>query len=72
LSSESGIYHLLIKQVSIVTSEFLQFRTRVRIRLNQAGIEWIVEQTSLFSSLLNRLGRSMGCITIIFSNFLKS
>jgi hypothetical protein len=52
LSSESGMYHLLIERVSIVTIEFLHYRARVRIGLNQAGIERIVERTGLFTSLV--------------------
>jgi hypothetical protein len=45
------MYHLLIEQVFIVTSEFLQYRTRVQIGLNQEGIEQIIERTNLFTSL---------------------
>jgi hypothetical protein len=51
LSSESGMYHLLIERVSTVTIEFLQYRARVRIGLNRAGIERAVERTGLFTSL---------------------
>jgi hypothetical protein len=34
LSSESDVHHLLIERISTVTSEFLQYRAR--IRMNQA------------------------------------
>jgi hypothetical protein len=51
LSSESDMYHLLIERVSIVTIEFLQYRARVRIGLNRAGIERVVERNGLFTSL---------------------
>jgi hypothetical protein len=46
------MYHLLIERVSIVTIEFLQYRARVRIGLNRAGIERAVERTGLFTSLV--------------------
>jgi hypothetical protein len=52
LSSESGMYHLLNERVSTVTIEFLQYRARVRIGLNRTGIERVVEQTGLFTSLV--------------------
>jgi hypothetical protein len=45
------MYHLLIERVSTVTIEFLQYRARVRIGLNRAGIERAVERTGLFISL---------------------
>jgi hypothetical protein len=45
------MYHLLIERVSTVTIEFLQYRARVRIGLNRAGIERAVERTGLFTSL---------------------
>jgi hypothetical protein len=45
------MYHLLIERVSTVTIEFLQYRARVRIGLNRAGIERAVEHTGLFTSL---------------------
>jgi hypothetical protein len=45
------MYHLLIERVSTVTIEFLQYRARVRIGLNRAGIERAVKQTGLFTSL---------------------
>jgi hypothetical protein len=45
------MYHLLIKRVSTVMIEFLQYRARVRIELNRAGIERVVERTDLFTSL---------------------
>jgi len=45
------MYHLLIERVSIVTIEFLQYRARVQIELNRAGIERVVERTGLFTSL---------------------
>jgi hypothetical protein len=45
------MYHLLIERVSIVTIEFLQYRARVRIGLNRAGIERAVERIGLFTSL---------------------
>jgi len=45
------MYHLLIERVSTVTIEFLQYRARVRIGLNRASIERVVEQTDLFTSL---------------------
>jgi len=51
LSSEPGMYHLLIERVSTVTSEFLQYQARLWIRLNRTGIEWVVERTNLFISL---------------------
>jgi len=38
------MYHVLIKWVSTVTNEFLQYRVRVQIELNQTGIEQVVEQ----------------------------
>jgi hypothetical protein len=44
------MYHLLIERVSTVTIEFLQFRARVRIGLNRAGIKRAVERTGLFTS----------------------
>jgi hypothetical protein len=47
------MYHLLIERISTVTIEFLQYRARVQIGLNQAGIERVVEQTGLFTSLLS-------------------
>jgi hypothetical protein len=46
------MYHLLIEQVSTVTSEFLQYRARTRIGLNRAGIEQVVERIDLFTSLI--------------------
>jgi hypothetical protein len=46
------MYHLLIERVSTVTIEFLQYRARVRIGLNRAGIERTVERTGLFTSLI--------------------
>jgi len=52
LSSESGMYHLLIKQVFTVMIEFLQYRARVRIGLNRVGIERVVERTGLLTSLV--------------------
>jgi hypothetical protein len=45
------MYHLLIERVSTVTIEFLQYRGRVRIGLNRAGIEQVVEWTGLFTPL---------------------
>jgi hypothetical protein len=45
------MYQLLIEWISTVMSKFLQYRARVRIGLNQAGIEWVVKQTDLFTSL---------------------
>jgi hypothetical protein len=47
------MYHLLIERVSTVTIEFLQYRARVQIGLNQTGIERVVERTGLFTSLLS-------------------
>jgi hypothetical protein len=57
LSSESGMYYLLIEGVSTVTIEFLQYRAQVRIRLNRVGIERVIERTGLFISL-NEILRS--------------
>jgi hypothetical protein len=45
------MYHLLIERVSTVMIEFLQYRARVQIGLNRAGIERAVERTGLFTSL---------------------
>lgn len=36
-----------------MTSEFLEYQGRVRIRLNRAGIERVIEWTDLFTSLLS-------------------
>jgi len=47
------MYHLLIERVPTVTIEFLQYRARVRIELNRAGIERVVERTGLFTSLFD-------------------
>jgi hypothetical protein len=64
------MYHLLIERVSTVTIKFRQYRARVRIRLNRAGIERIVERTDLFTSLgivvKNCYGLILGakCITM--------
>jgi hypothetical protein len=49
------MYHLLIERVSTVTIEFLQYRARVRIGLNRAGIERAVERTGLFTSLVKAM-----------------
>jgi hypothetical protein len=48
---ESGIYHLLIEQVSTVTSEFLQYRVRIQIELNRTDIKRVVKRTDLFINL---------------------
>jgi hypothetical protein len=55
------MYHLLIERVSTVTIEFLQYRARVRIELNRAGIERAVERTNLFTSLHERSDRQPLC-----------
>jgi hypothetical protein len=46
--------HLLIEEVSTVTSGFVQYRARVRVRVkfNRASIEQVVGQTGLFTSLI--------------------
>jgi hypothetical protein len=51
LSSESGMYHLLIERVSTVMSGFVQCRARVLVEFNRAGIEGVVGRTGLFTSL---------------------
>jgi hypothetical protein len=66
LSSESGMYHLLIERVSTVTIEFLQYRARVRIGLNRAGIERAVERTGLFTSLLAIMGFNLHLVSCFF------
>jgi hypothetical protein len=48
LSKESDMYRLLIKRVSTVTSEFLQYR--IRIGLNRVSIEWVVERLVYLNS----------------------
>jgi hypothetical protein len=52
----TGMYYLLIERVSTVTSEFLEYWTRVRIRLNQPSIERIVKQIGLFTFLFLTVG----------------
>jgi Na+-transporting NADH:ubiquinone oxidoreductase subunit NqrA len=49
------MYHLLIEQVSTVSIEFLQYQAQVRIGLNRADIERVVERTGLFTSLKERV-----------------
>jgi len=74
LSSESGMYYLLIEGVSTVTIEFLQYRAQVRIRLNRVGIERVIERTGLFISL-NEILRSFvkkKNLFIAFGIFFKS
>ena len=50
--------HLLIERVFTVTSEFRQYQARVQVKLNQMGIERIVEWTDLFTALSTVQGES--------------
>jgi hypothetical protein len=49
------MYHLLIKRVSTIMSGFVLYRVRVRVELNQVGIEWAVECIGLFIALDTRV-----------------
>jgi len=45
------MYYLLIERVLTVTRGFVQYRARVWVEFNRAGIQRIVGRTDLFTSL---------------------
>jgi hypothetical protein len=49
------MYHLLIERIFTIISEFVLYRVRVRVELNQVGIKWVVECIGIFIALDTRV-----------------